>query len=207
MTGKVLNRQGAVFRGVDDTARWLKKEHARSEKSMETAIKVEGFRLRRRLKTEIRKGAPGGRQLEPLSYIARRAHRSAQGGGRISPNRKPLSRLALGVRYDVQTRPAFAFKVGWVGPKVSKSWKRLAKMHQEGFTRDITRAQREFMARRGGNLGTVEGGDTPFFLRKSTRYFHTPARPIMEPFWQAHEDEALRNINRNFGLKLKGQRI
>jgi hypothetical protein len=34
-----------------------------------------------------------------------------------------------------------------------------------------------------------------------------PARPIISPFWTAHDEEARRNIAKNFLRKLKGERI
>lgn len=258
MTGKVLNKNSVVVKGIDSTRKWLQENDARINKAYNSALRIEGFRLRNLLIKEIRQGKPGGKRLKSLSYISRRANRQTwiRGGTtrKTDPNRKPLARLAQGVRYDANPRPPYAVAVGWVGPMTwreadlrkgytgslvnqhsnqlrynafmnplkrgmkrsgisSKKWRSLAKSHQEGFTRKITKKQREWLANRGaklleaGGYESSEDLDTPFFLQKSTRYFHTPARPIMEPFWQAYEDDARRNIKRNFSMKMKGKRI
>lgn len=213
---------GATVKGVDKVARFWRRGHADAEKSQNTAIRVEGYRLKKLLQRQIRQGAPGGKSFVPLSYIARRLH------GR-RPNRKPLERLALGVRYHVVHNP-FAMAIGWVGPQTgfdatlmrekdpfgrgisrdhvsSKSWRRLAWFHQRGFEREITPFQRYHIIYRGGKLGKIEGGSTPFFLKKQTKSFKTPARKIIEPFWQSERGSVYRNIKRNFRLKLKGKRI
>ncbi len=198
------NNLSVSIKGVKKAERFFKDQKKASEKAMNTAIKVEAFRLKKKLQSDLRKGAPGGSDLSPLSYIARRMWRN--------PNRKPLSKLAPAVRYRVAKQTPFTAEVGFVQPgsgshKVSSSWRRLAKLHQEGFTQDITRRQRFFVINRGAELGTVEGGNTPFFLRKSTKKFTTPARPIIDPFWRANRKKARQNIKGNFRRKMKGQRI
>jgi hypothetical protein len=50
-------------------------------------------------------------------------------------------------------------------------------------------------------------GREKFLLRKSTTTLNLPARPIIDPFWDTHQREALANIERNFVAKLAGQRI
>jgi len=151
---------------------------------------------------------------------------------RQSPNRKPLHRLAFGVRYHVQRQKPYTLAIGWVGPQTaseatasrnstdnrlgrgilgkdvsSKRWRSLAKSHQDGFTREITPGLRKWIVRKGAGLGVVEGADTPFFLRKRTKTFHTPSRPIITPFWAAHRHESIRNIDMNFKRKMSGERI
>ena len=107
----------------------------------------------------------------------------------------------------------------------SKKWRRLAESHQKGFTRTITETQRRYIAHQGARLlgweRTLGGktsyknkytdnleataGNTPFFLKKSTKTFTTPARPIIAPFWQAHQQSIRRNIASNFKRKMAGQ--
>lgn len=212
----ITDSAGAVIKGADNVVNWLKNQQRQIEKAMNTSVRVEGFRLKGVLSKEIRAGAPGGRVFAPLSYIARRLNKQVKimGGAtqRNSPNRKPLARLVNAVRYRVTKENPFTMEVGFVDPNrgsnvLSKAWRRITAGHQEGFTRDISQRQREYMALRGGSLGRVEGGSTPFFLRKSTRTFHTLARPIINPFWAAHRDEAGRNIRKNFAAKLQGNRI
>ncbi len=204
-----------MLKGLDKTSSWLKKERQASEKAMKTGVKVEGFRLKNLMQKEIRQGAPGGKRFAPLSYIARRMQRRVHGEGgvgvRQSPNRKPLVRMALAVRYAVLAHP-FAVKVGFVSyggsvNQVSSTWRKLAARVQKGFSRNISPGLRRMIVRRGEELGTADGGATPFFLRKNTHRFDTPARPIVSPFWQAHARAARNNINRNFRAKLAGKRI
>jgi len=214
---------GVSVQGVEKVLAGIKKASIETEKSLNTAVRVEGYRLKGILQKEIRSGSPGGMPFAPLSFIARRL-----AGKR--PGRKALNRLAMGIRYQVASQSPFVMAVGWVGPEtgfdarmalqsaafgrgikeghvVSKSWRRIAFFQQEGFTRPITEKQRRFVIHRGGGLGKVDGGSTPFFLRKSTKSFRTPSRPIITPFWNVHRPEALKNIKQNFKLKLGGQRI
>jgi len=211
------NTAGVTIKGLDRVVRHLKKADARTDKALNTAIKVEAFRLKKLLQKEIRAGRPGGKSVAPLSYIARRKDRQVKTGGgttaRQSPNRKPLARLAMGVKYNVSSYKPFVMKVGFVTPtgrtRSSKqgTWRTLAREHQEGFTSSISKNLRQRIIEKGGLLGKIDGGSTPFFLRKSTRTFTTPARPIMAPFWAAHKRSVNRNIKRNFALKMKGREL
>ena len=157
------------------------------------------MRLMRLLKSEIRKGAPGGRQFAPLSFIARkRMHR-----GRNTP----LRRLAVAVRYFVADYDPLVVQVGWTGPRVSKRWQYLAKVLQEGFVHGMRPETRAGIISTGGRMTKRSEGKRYHFLRRTTRRFETPARPIMEPFWRAHQDDARKNIAANFRRKLRGERI
>jgi len=211
------NSAGITIKGLDRVVRHLKKADAKTDKALNTAIKVEAFRLRTLLRKEIRAGRPGGKSVAPLSFISRRKERQIKTGGgttaRQSPNRKPLARMAMGVKYNVSSYKPFVMKVGFVTPtgrtRSSKlgTWRTLAKEHQEGFTTHISKRLRRDIIEKGGLLGKISGGSTPFFLKKSTRTFTTPARPIIAPFWRAHKRSVNQNIKRNFRLKMKGQRI
>lgn len=188
-------------KGFANLERILKTESARQEKALNTAVKVEGYRLMRLLKKQIRAGAPGGQKFPDLTYLSR----VWTGGSRLGPN-KPLKRLAVAVRYFVQNLP-FEFRVGWTGPKVSKSWKRIAKLQQEGFIRPVTQSLRKSFARSGSAMPIRSKAKIYMFLRKSTKTFKTPARPIIDPFWRSEKGRAWRNIRRNYQLKLQGRRI
>lgn len=189
--------------GFDFLARTLKAESKRQEKALNTAIKVEGFRLMRKLKEEIKAGAPGGQKFHPLTFLARKW---GSKGNRLRPN-KPLRRLALMVRYHEKDKSPFDMRIGWVGPKTSKSWKRIAALHQEGFTRSVTESRRAFFRRMGATMSRRSVARKYMFLLKSTTQFKTPARPIMDPFWRANKDQAWRNIQRNYRQKMKGEII
>ena len=186
-----------TVRGLSNLERTVTAENRRQKKALDTAVRVEGFRLMRLLKKEIRQGAPGGRKFAPLSYIARRRmHR-----GRNSP----LRRLAVAVRYHVADRQPLQVEIGWTGPKVSKRWKYLARVLQEGFEHGMAAVTRAAIIQAGSRMTKRTKARRYHFIRQSTRRFTTPARPIMEPFWDAHEDDARRNITKNFRRKMKGE--
>lgn len=188
----------ATIKGAETLARDIKRETKRARYALNLAVRVEGFRLMRRLKKEIRDGDPGGRSFAPLSVIAKkRLHRGRN---------QPLRRLALGVRYHMRQRDPVEMRIGWVGPRVSKRWKLLAKMLQEGFSTPVTSGIRSYLARYGAGLRD-RSARKYFMLRKETRMLRTPPRPIIDPFWRAHENQARRNIAANFLRKMRGQRI
>lgn len=185
--------------GAGNLAKWLDATNARGKTALQTAIKVEGFRLMRLLREEIKQGAPGGRQFAPLSVIA------SSRRGRYG-SKSPLKRLSTTIRYLAQPGEVH---VGFVQPArgggVSASWRRIAKIHQEGFWHGMDETTRAGILRQ---LKYAEPGIKKYFaVRKSTQRFHTPARPIVEPFWGAHKTEALKNIRANFRRKLAGDRI
>lgn len=194
-----------IIGGARRVTDYIESEIARKDQAMETAVRVTAFKMKNQMQKEIRAGSPGHRRMTPLSYIARRLH------GR-SPNRKPLRALASQVRYDVIEQQPFTMAVGFISPSrgshsLSKSWQRIVKQHQKGFERDIPLRLRNWIIARGGILGKAEGGKTPFFLKKNTQRFKTPARPIVEPFWQYHRNAAKAEIKSNFKKKMAGKRI
>ena len=194
-----------LWREYQAFKRELKKADDQRKKAGETATRVEAYRLSGILKKEIKVGAPGGRSFKPLSTIGRTTGRPK--------NRTPLKRLAVPVRYNVvKDSSGTTFEVGFVdsrsGP-LSQSWKRIAERQQAGGMASLSTPKRRilgmFLAEKGGK---ARGGTKRyFFLKKSTRRFYLPARPIIDPFWDAHESEAGRNIAENFRRKMRGERI
>lgn len=172
-------------------------------KTAEIATRVEGYRLMNLLKKEIRQGAPGGKKFAPLSYLARRWGGSPRS---MRPD-KPLARMAIAVRYFVPSKSPFTMEIGFVGPKISKSWKRLAKKQQKGFTAEMKPERRRYFIRAGAALSKRVKTRKYMFLRKTTTRFRTPARPIIEPFWASQEARAMQNIKANFARKWRGERI
>lgn len=201
-----------TIRGINKLKRDLKAESRRQNKAMVTAIKVEAFRLRNEMKKEIRKGAPGGQKFAPLSYLARYWSDKPGMRTRMRPNR-PLAALARAVHYHVKDGNPLDVRVGFTGPRLSKTWKRIARMHQEGFVHQMDQGKysadfkRAFLARTGGKLGRRSKTRKYLFIKKSTKTFHTPERPIVEPFWESRRTEALVNIRNNFRRKMRGERI
>ena len=192
-----------VEKGFTQLEKVYRTEGKRQEKALNTAIKVEGFRLMRLLKQQIRAGAPGGKKFDPLTYLSR----AWSGRGKRLGSNKPLRRLAIAVRYWVKDQSPFDMRIGWVGPKTSRSWKRIAKKQQEGFEHGMPETRRQYFRSKAAGMSKRSVARKYMFIRKSTTKFKTPARPIMDPFWEAEEDRAWRNIRDNYRRKMQGQRI
>lgn len=202
----------AEIRGLVRLRQNLRAIQKDEEKALTTAIKVEGYRLMRLLKTDIRKNSPGGRKMAPKSILARNLNYGSYLAGerqqtmahyRMS-SPKALMRMALAVRYWVDDD---AMHIGWTGPKISNSWKKIAILQQEGFTQNMPSIERRWAANIGGKMPEGSRNRKFMFLRKSTTQFKTPARPIIDPFWAAHQAEVWQNIRDNYRRKLKGERI
>jgi hypothetical protein len=212
----------------------LKADQKREIKAADTAIRVEGYRLKRLLQEEIRNARPGGKRFAVLSKM--RSMDQAHKKDGIRARSQALRRLAVSVRYGIPRKSPIIMAIGWVGPRystspyqgfqgyrsekwsrntvLSGSWRRLAAFHQSGFTSNVTAVDNKFFAGRGGALQKFRGIDNRrasaskvFFLKKSTKTMKTPARPIIEPFWNAHESDVWRNIRSNYIRKLAGERI
>ena len=175
--------------------RSLDKAREQENRHLFTAMRVTGFRLRKVLQNEIRQGAPGGQPFAPRREITF--------GRRTRP---PLQRLAIAVRYWARRNPD-EVHIGFSGARLSKSWKRIAKMQQEGFTRDIDPDRRRQLARKGGKMGKRSKYRRFYFLKKSTKRFKTPARPIIAPFWAKHQNTAWRMVRTFYRRKVEGRRI
>ncbi len=198
--------------GIRNLHKALEVEGDRQKKALQTAIKVEGYRLLRQFREEIKKGVPGGHPYaHELSVIARRTQR-----GLPKKNQIPLYRLARLLRYNVafvdgDMQLSFGF-VSNRKNKMSGSWKALLIKHQEGvstlYQGSRTELGRRF-ARIGGKLKKKDDPDAKyFFLRRTTgRNIKLPERPMTEPFWLSNQVEARNNITRNFKRKMKGKRI
>jgi len=102
--------------------------------------------------------------------------------------------------------------------QLSRSWVRLAILHQKGATLPLGEFDRnrtfdgmslrtKYQLILGGQRKSLVKGRYRLGLRKSTKFIHIPARPIIEPFWAAHRPVASRNIQKNFRLKMQGERI
>jgi hypothetical protein len=187
-------------------------------KAEDDAVRIEGFRLMRLLRKEIAQGAPGGRPFAPLSIIRRTQHATKRGGLRAN---RPLARLSRAVGYEVKKHSPAELTIGFVGRASSVTWRRLAKMHQEGFEKSVDApygrfgpgSVREVLAWYGSLFDPTRFKKSRsrrrnvFFLRKQTGSLKTPARPIIDPFWDAHRSQAMANIRENFRRKLSGERI
>ena len=190
-----------VVKGLDRLPAALKKEREREGKALNTAIRVAGFARMKELKEALRRGKG---IFEPLSYIARTFNSKAW--GRLAPN-KPLAKMASAVVYHKIKDDPIEIALGFTGPKVSKRWKYIAEVQQEGFTRPVASYLRQAMVRRAGLLPKKSIARKYLFIRKSTTQFTTPPRPIIEPFWRSKKEKTRREVIENFRRKLRGERI
>jgi hypothetical protein len=197
-----------ALKGSKAAITWLKRERDHARKSQATAIKVEGYRARKLLIKEIRAGSPGGRPFAPLAEVSK-AYKGnyLQGRRGYSRRRKALRRSADVVRYHITDKDPFTMAIGWTGPRVSKSWKRIMQKQQKGFTANIDEATVRYWASLGGKLSRRSPRRKYYFLKKTTRKSRTPARPIIDPFFKQYQDDMLRNIRENFRRKMRGERI
>jgi len=190
-----------TLNGAKNLAKWIDDTNKRSKNALITALRVEAYkRLLPKLREEIKKGAPGGVPFAPLSEIA-----ALWRGKHCS--RSPLKRLASVVRYRALTDEVH---IGFINPgrgaPLSRSWRRIAHEQQAGFWHGMDDATRAALLRQLKSAADPQQARL-LRLRKTTRRFHTPARPIIEPFWRAHQAEALRSIRANFRRKIAGDRI
>jgi len=198
-----------TVKGVEKLRADLKAENKRQKKALETAIKVEAFRQLRELREQIKKGVPGGHPYAAqLSEIARRTK-----AGRLRKNQVPLYRLARLLRYHIgYDGGKLNISFGFVQRRLGTSWKKLILKHTQG-TDVLYSGSRQALGRRlariGGRLKKQNDPDAKyFFLRRRTgNRIRLPKRPMIDPFWKANEDDARRNIAKNFRRKLAGQRI
>jgi hypothetical protein len=193
-----------IIRDLDKTVKGIEAEGARVTKAMETAVKVEGYRLMKILKEQLRAGKPGGSELDPLTEIGKRYGKPI--------NRKPLSRLAPVIRYGVERRgDGMVVGIGFIdygSKKLSKSWLRIAEEQQEGAIRAISEERRKGIISIGVSLAKRKDATARFFfLRETTQTAKIPPRPVIGPFISAHLKGSGRIIVSNFERKMRGERI
>lgn len=196
-----------VIRNLDGFKRDMKKADGQRKYAAFTAVRVEGYSLMKDLKSEIRAGAPGGVPFSPLTQMALRTGKPR--------NRSPLKKLAVPIRYRSEKKGnGYSISIGFVDPGrgkvLSKSWKRLANLLQTGGKTKVTEKKRKSLIAMGARMSkrkSTRRSSNVFFLRKTTREFDIPGRPILDPFWRNHKERAKRNIQRNFERKMGGERI
>lgn len=190
-----------VVRGLDRLPAALKKEREREGKAMNKAIRRAGFDRMKELKAALRRGKG---IFAPLSYISRAI--SSKTEGRLSANR-PLAKMAVAVGYYDPKKDPIEMTFGFTGPKLSKSWKRIALFQQSGGTRPISDQFRESLIHRASLLPERSKARRYLLIKKSTRQFETPPRPIIEPFWQSTKAKTKREVIENFRRLLRGEKI
>ncbi len=200
-----------IIKNFGDFRRQLETADKSRLKAASTAMRIEAYRLRQALKSEIKAGDPGGIPFAPLSIIARAVRKDIE--------RKPLAKLATKVRYWQTPRGiSIGFNAGSVisangaaykSNQLSRSWIRIARKQQEGFNLQLPPIARVVLRHEGARLKKQgwAGEAKYYFLRKTTTVAHVPARNIIEPFWAAHRAGAAVNIVKNFNRKMRGEKI
>jgi hypothetical protein len=199
-----------IFKAGKGLEKWSADKSKELRKATDIALRREGFLLAQELKKEIRKGISPG-----LSSIARRKI----GTGRFT-SRKPFTGLAstkkggggiIPIRYNpIQEGNRLGVEIGMVDTrqeKMSKSWKRIFVKQQEGFSQTITKSQRRYLVSIGAGIGKRSKFRQHFFLKKGTTTFKTPARPVIDPFWQKWQSRSMQRLSDNFHKKMAGERI
>ncbi len=210
--------------GLTQLSKTLGAYSKEEQKALNTAMRVEGFRLRKLLIKQLKAGKPGGAQFAPLSEIARRYQYEGARYGVLRGKDRALNTLAKAVRYDApKDANPVVYRIGFVDitgrDKLSRSWKSIAERQQQGFSTPLPTSYirgsldtKQELAKTGGLLMKKRGWKKSdrlrfFFLRKSTTSIHVPARPIIAPFWNAEKSAVFGNIKRNYRAKLQGKRI
>ena len=202
----MLEQTAHIKGGVAKVIRAVKKERKKADKAMNAAVRGAAYKMRKKLKREIRAGDPGGSPFKPLSFIALRMKKKRRS------HAKPLTYLASGIRYHVRSKAPYEVGLGWVAPgtsaaRASKIFQKIAERSQQETTTVISNALRKKIIARGAELGKSESGGTPFFLRKATKEFKTPQRKIIEPFFRRNKMKIEKLIQKNFKLKMAGKRF
>ena len=207
VTGSAGSQAKFIFRNLAEIKRDLDKWDSKRRPVAETAIKVELYRLRKRMQTDLRQGGIAGQQFAPLRVVSR--------GTRAS--KKPLAALAGAgvIFYNVEKQgDTTHMSVGFDGPRSTKAWRRIAHRVQEGGDVDANMhifgsTLKKLWRRIGGDYKKGRGKNVAkyYFLRKETEKLQVPERKIVEPFWDANKVEAEKNILSNFQRKMRGERI
>ena len=215
-----------VLKGVAATNKELDRQALNNVRSLNSAFRIEGFRLKKLLQTQIRSGAPGGSPFAERRIISRYWRRSKPG------RKKALGRLANGIRYYVPNTIEPRLQIGFVGPTnaaereemnsglalgrsgntrgikykdmTSKAWRRLGLIHQKGFRMYITPDMREALK---DSAKLAPKKIKPFFygiLNSNRTHFNTPSRNIIEPFWTQQKSAAIYNIRNNYHKIMAG---
>lgn len=198
---------GASIKLVKNNIHLIEEERKRGVKSFETASKVEGFRLMKLLKQDLKEGKAGPVRFDPLTEIAK-----AMGKPK---DRTPYQKFARLIGYQSQRQgERFFVWVGWLGLRrkgrfgLSASYERILTEMQTGKQFPVTEELRKRIGEWGYARRRRKAAEARyFFIRRSTTRFMLRARNAIQPFWDAHKAEARTNVARNFERKMRGERI
>lgn len=199
MSDDLLN---VSLRGFDLVKNAIAEADRKKDKALSDARKIELFRLRKLMMARMRENRPGNVPLKETSFIRR-----IWGRRRMIKSEYALRKIPNAIKY---LHKGNASSVGFTENTVPWARERMLQ-HQKGFDVEVTDPMRRMLARRGGKLMAkgrkLKSFRNYFFLKKSTRKFHIPARNVVEPFYEVESDQIKKNIARNFRLKMLGKRI
>lgn len=138
---------------------FTKKSPERAKWAMREALKMCGGHFRKKMRAFIETGGPG--DWPPLNPVTKK----------LNPNvthRTPLFGLGRFVRFKYGKSKGTP-RV-WIG--FHKGVAKIARAVQVNKRTRITPEKREYFAK------------NKIFLKKTTKFIHSPARPIIEPFWK-----------------------
>ncbi|MFH1616658.1 MAG: hypothetical protein ABIG61_16440 [Planctomycetota bacterium] len=206
-----------MFKAGKGLEKWGEQQSEKIRKSMATALKREGFLLAGDLRKEIKAGAPGGQAYPKLSSIARwdlkrfTSRKPFTGLESTTQANLKQSKGMIPIRYNpLMDGRRLGVEIGLVDTRLEKmsgSWKRIFMKQQEGFTSSISKLSRARAIRTGARISKGSRLRKHFFLLKKTTTFKTPARPVIDPFWQKWEKLSMQRMSDNFHKKMAGQRI
>jgi len=180
-----------------DLIKPLQRAEKRADDIIPMVLRGVGFSSKKTLATEIRKQKPGGKSYDKdKRQISRK----------LSGKRDLLKFLAKYTHYDrpKEISNTHSISIGWVGSGISKRAKGMAKSHQKGFKTPVSDEIRKKLRR------MAEDGDVPkkyrqfFFIRDDTKQFETSARPILEPFFEAHREHMRNRFKEYYTIKYNG---
>lgn len=185
-----------AFKGVGQAARmfgdWADDKQKQMHKAMSTALKVEGYRLTKQIKVDLKAGR--------LGLEAKEIYQNKPGDKRYRKKRKtqPLARLAPGISYFVDWRKlalAVGFGVRQAATGAGGWTARIAVKSIPGYRMPISEGKKQALHSIG------------IHLRKSTESAGVPSRDIMEAVLAKEGNVILSNIRENYLRKMAGERI
>ncbi len=180
-----------------------------AERAAASALKSEGFRLKKLIKAAIRAGGTKTEtweKLNPHTGVISRAKKGfiknykmvwkGQKGSKkrvrqykrvmLSKRANPLTKLGSAVRYKYD-RDMHLVSIGFIQSEgVSQSMLKLAGMHAKGFETPVTRRMRKMMFALG------------FPLKKTTTVLKTPARPVIQWIFEQEAEDIPKNLEIKF---------
>lgn len=209
----------ASIRNINKFYREIKNYDDKVYKASINAVKIEGYRLKQSLQSELIAGAPGGAKFSPMRRISQLSRQyQAIYGSRLWDKTaipKPgmddpaLRALAIPVRYEAKkTNESFKVQVGYVKQKsVSDSWRKIAVKQQEGFTVPLTPLVRKAFATWPRLMAQEGHKPKGIYFPKDKTSLRVPPRRIIEPFWRKQQLVAYANIKKNFEAKMAGKYV